>query len=100
MRARFLKPAELEVDEAIAYFDAQRPGLGERFERDLFETVAFISDYPLTGTRLGSTTRRHKLRTFKYHVIYVAEPTEVVIVAVAHRRRRPGYWIGRLNPLR
>ena len=95
-----LKPAEAEVDEAITYFDAQRPGLGERFERDLSETVAFITDYPLTGTRLSIYTRKHKLRTFKYHVIYVVESTELVIVAVAHRRRRPGYWASRLNLLR
>lgn len=38
MRARFLKPAEIEVDEAIAYFDQQREGLGDRFEQDLGDT--------------------------------------------------------------
>ncbi|HKO56926.1 MAG TPA: hypothetical protein VJ276_13710 [Thermoanaerobaculia bacterium] len=33
MRVRFLRPAEAEIDEAVTYFDEQRPGLGDRFEQ-------------------------------------------------------------------
>jgi mRNA-degrading endonuclease RelE of RelBE toxin-antitoxin system len=44
--------------------------------------------------------RKARLRTFKYNVIYVIDDTEVVIVAVAHYRRRPGYWHSRLATLR
>ena len=38
MQARFLKPAESEVDEAIAYLDQQREGLGDRFEQVILIT--------------------------------------------------------------
>jgi len=46
MQARFLEPAWAEVEEAFVYFDEQRPGLGERFEHDLRDTVAFITERP------------------------------------------------------
>ena len=49
MRARFLKAAEFEVDEAIAYFDGQRDGLGDRFEQDLLNTVTFVTEHPFSG---------------------------------------------------
>ena len=100
MRARFLKPAEIEVDEAIAYFDQQREGLGDRFEKDLRDTVSFIAERPLTGKPLTAHVRKFRLRTFRYNVIYVVDGDEVVIVAVAHHRRRPGYWNIRLTDIR
>lgn len=100
MRARFLKPAEAEVDEAVAYFDEQRPGLGDRFERDLQSTITFIVERPLSGKPLTKLVRTFRLHTFRYNVIYVVDADEIVIVAVAHHRRRPGYWQSRLAGLR
>jgi toxin ParE2 len=100
MQARFLKPAQFEVDEAVAYFDEQRSGLGDRFEQDLLATVNFLTEHPLSGKALTERVRRFRLRTFRYNVIYVVDGQEVVIVAVAHHRRRPGYWRSRLTLLR
>lgn len=100
IRARFLKPAEAEVDEAVAYFDDQRPGLGDRFEQDLLATIAFVIERPLSGKSISERIRKFKLRTFRYNVIYAIDEFELIIVAVAHHRRRPGYWHSRLTLLR
>jgi plasmid stabilization system protein ParE len=96
MEARFLKPAQAEVDEAVAYFDEQREGLGDRFEQDLLHTLTVIIEHPLIGKPLSKRVRKFKLRKFRYNVIYVIDDHEVIVVAVAHHRRRPGYWRGRL----
>lgn len=100
MRARFLKPAEAEVDEAVTYFDEQRTGLGERFEQDLLATVSFVTTHPFSGKPISKLVRKFPLRTFKYNLVYVLDDEELIIVAVAHHRRRPGYWHGRLVLLR
>jgi plasmid stabilization system protein ParE len=100
MRARFLKPAEGEVGEAVAYFDEQRSGLGDRFEQDLADIVAFVTEHPRTGKPLTQRVRSIRLRTFRYNLIYVIDGEEVVIVAVAHHRRRPAYWRNRLGTIR
>ena len=100
MRARFLKPAEAEVDEAVVYYDEQRSGLGDRFEQDLRATVRFVIQHPLAGQALSKLVRKLRFRTFRYNLIYVIDESEIVIVAVAHHRRRPGYWRGRLTLLR
>lgn len=100
MQVRFLRPAEAEVQEAIAYYDQQRENLGDRFEQDLQATVAFLVRHPLAGKRLTQRIRKFPLRTFRYSVIYVAEEAGIVIVAVAHHRRRPTYWIRRLKDAR
>ncbi len=42
MPLRFLKAAQPEIEEAVAYFDEQREGLGDRFQIDLQNTIDFI----------------------------------------------------------
>ena len=100
MRARFLKPAEAEVEEAVAYFDSQREDLGDRFEQDLLDTVTLIAERPLIGKPITKQVRKFRLRKFRYNVIYVVDDQEVIVVAVAHHRRRPRYWRSRLLSLR
>lgn len=100
MHVRFLSAAELEVDEAVAYFDAQRNNLGDRFEQDLQNTVTFITTHPLSGRAISTRVRKFRLRTFRYNIIYIVDPDEIVVVAVAHHRRRPGYWRARLATIR
>lgn len=100
MQARFLEPAEAEVDEAVAYFDEQRPGLGDRFEQDLLATLRHIGEHPFSGKPLTEHIRKFALRKFRYNVIYAVDEATIVVVAVAHHRRRPGYWRSRVIPLR
>ena len=97
MRVRFLKPAQAEVDEAVAYFDQQREGLGDRFEQDLLATLQSMTDQPLAGKLISGQVRRWRFRTF--HLIYIVDPEEVIVLAVAHHRRRPNYWRIRLSLL-
>jgi hypothetical protein len=44
----------------------------------------------------GSKLRKAGLRRFPFHVIYRIEPMQIVILAIAHQRRRPAYWAGRV----
>ena len=96
MQARFLKAAEAEANEVVAYLDEQRTGLGDRFEDDLLATVTVVSQHPFSGKAIGDIVRQSRLRTFRYNLIYVVDGDEIVIVAIAHHRRRPGYWRNRL----
>lgn len=94
--ARFLKPAEAEVEEAVAYFDRQFIGLGDRFERQVELTVALIAEHPEVGSPLTKRIRKFRVRKFKYNVIYVFDQNEIVIIAIAHHGKRPRYWRNRI----
>lgn len=97
MRPRFLAAALGEVDDAVAYLDEQRPGLGERFERDLESTIALIAQHPFTGKRLTAHVRKFGLNKFKYNVIYSVDGDDLLMIAIAHHRRRPAYWANRIT---
>jgi toxin ParE1/3/4 len=94
---RFLEEAEAEFQEQIAYFDQQSVGLGDRFVADVEMTVRNICEYPESGSRLLRNVRKRVLRVFHYNILYVNEVEEVVVVAVAPHKRRPGYWRKRLR---
>jgi plasmid stabilization system protein ParE len=67
------------------------------FSTRLVPTVSRIETNPEIGTALSadSRTRRALVAGFPYQVVYRLRPAEIVIVAIAHLKRRPGYWKNR-----
>ena len=48
MKIRFLKPAQIEVDDAVAWYDSQSRGLGIQFLDDIDRAIRRIAAYPLS----------------------------------------------------
>lgn len=88
--------AEAEVDEALAYYESQRPGLGAEFREDLQETLSRIRQSPGATTTIDDQgTRKVRFRRFPYTAYYVEFEDYLWIAAIAHQKRRPGYWSNR-----
>jgi plasmid stabilization system protein ParE len=85
--------AQAELVDAIAYYEARAPGLGEQFYAEARRILSLIAEHPEIGTPIWSTGRRFLLDRFPYAIVYRVLEDEVVrILAVMHLRRRPGYW--------
>jgi toxin ParE1/3/4 len=88
----------LAADEAKAaerWYRERNEIASARFQRELDRAVDLISERPNTGSPYLGNTRRVLLRRFPFFVVYRVRGDNVQIVAVAHARRRPGYWIQR-----
>jgi len=82
-----------EVEAAERWYRERNEIASARFQRELDRAVDLISERPNTGSPYLGSTRRVLLRRFPFFVVYrVRSGDEVEIVAVAHARRRPGYW--------
>jgi plasmid stabilization system protein ParE len=94
---RTSEPASDELIDAVRWYEARRPGLGGEFFDAVAETLTLIEARPEVGSvsRDDPRTRRVLVPRFPYQVVYRLRPTEIVIVAVGHLRRRPGYWENR-----
>ena len=94
MKVRLAGPASEELGEAVRWYEDQRDGLGVAFLEAVQMVVSRIKTHPRIGTSVPDQqhTRRVLVRGFPYQVVYVVGPTEAVVVAVAHLKRRPGYW--------
>lgn len=84
--------AEAEFIKQARYYDDRVPGLGEAFISELEAVTAMLESYPDIGAALDADLRSLTLRRFPHSVIYATEADRLWILAVAHQRRKPGYW--------
>ncbi len=92
-----LEPAQAELDEAIAWYGAQVPGLGDAFLLEALKAFQLIERFPAAWHPLTQDVRRCRLRRFPYSVLYAQEQGVILVLAMAHQHRRPGYWRDRLK---
>ena len=91
-RSVCLVPAEEEMLEAAEYYESQTRGLGRAFLAEVQRTVDRIVEHPRLGQLVRRGIRRRLTRRFPFGILYRVDPEEIVIIAVMHLRRRPGYW--------
>lgn len=92
--------AEAELEDAVAYYNSQPPGLGVEFAVEVDAAVRRILDYPHAWQRLTAGARRCQLHRFEYGLIYRVRGDVATIYAVMHLKRRPGYWRDRIKAKR
>jgi plasmid stabilization system protein ParE len=97
VNVRVLEVAQQELDEAVSYYNGQVAGLGDAFLLEAVAAIERIRQFPDAWHPLGENVRRCRLRRFPYGLIYHADEAGVLVVAVAHTHRRPGYWRDRLK---
>lgn len=96
MNVRFLTLAQQEIDEAVIWFNEQVDGQGIVFLDELDRAVRLVKSYPLASTEIEPGVRKHLFVRFPYSLIYGVDGGSIVVVAVAHSRRAPRYWVDRL----
>jgi plasmid stabilization system protein ParE len=97
MSVRLLEPAQAELEEAITWYAGQAPGLGDAFLIETLKSIQLIEKFPQAWHPLTPHIRRCRLRRFPYSVVYTLEGDDLLVLAIAHQHRKPGYWRNRLN---
>ena len=96
MRIRFLEIAQIELDDAIAYYNYEAPGLGDAFLAEVLSALDRIGAHPEAWHPCSNRTRRCQTRRFPYGIIYQIKKDEILIVAIANLHRKPEYWKDRI----
>lgn len=101
-RIRVLHEAAEEAIEAAAWYENERADLGTEFARAVEAAINLLEEdiIPLTimpGMAGSRGAKRLLLKRFPYAIIVRESSEEVIIVAVAHHSRRPGYWRSRVR---
>jgi plasmid stabilization system protein ParE len=96
MNHRLLPAAQTEIEEAEEYYERERPGLGTKFATAVRTSVREAAAHPTFNSPLAPNIRFCRVKKFPYLVIYTIEEQGILVIAVAHQRREPGYWKDRL----
>mgnify|MGYP002631976335 CR=1 FL=1 len=91
----FQDDAGIEVEEAVLWYEQQRPGLGLEYLAAVSRVVREIGENPERFPIWRRLWRRALLPRFPYVMFFDIEVDRVVVWAVAHTKRRPGYWVAR-----
>ncbi len=92
MNYRFHPEALAEYQEAASYYGERDTVLAGRFIEAVEDAVRRIVEAPQRWQVLEEDVRRCLTRVFPYGVLFTIEPEFVLIVAVMHTSREPGYW--------
>ncbi|MBK1705883.1 type II toxin-antitoxin system RelE/ParE family toxin [Halochromatium glycolicum] len=93
----FHPAAEAEYLESIAYYESKRPGLGATYLGEFERAMEAICESPHRNpVERRPDVRRMRMKRFPFTVLYREKANIVQVLAVAHNRRRPQYWLGRL----
>lgn len=93
MKASVSEAAEAElIGGARTYTESAGQDLGVAFIAEFERCLVLLCDRPHLGMVWETTIRRFPLRRFPYSIIYRIEGEHIRVLALAHQRRRPGFW--------
>ena len=88
----FRPVAEAEFDSAAAWYEAQRPGLGDDFVAAIQQVLDTITNHPERYPVADGDVREAPVARFPYCVYYRVKPNRVVVISVFHTSRDPSIW--------
>ena len=90
------RAARADLDDAVAWYNDKESGVGHELLDDVLAALDKIERDPGIGARYRNTDRRfYRLKRFPYLIYYREFDDRIWIAAIAHERRRPGYWRNR-----
>ncbi len=97
MNITFLEIAQIELDEAIEYYNYESSGLGDDFLTDVLKALDTIGQFPEAWHPCSKRARRCQTRRFPYGIIYQVREEEILVIAIANLHRQPEYWKDRVK---
>lgn len=94
MKLRIHRLAVAEIDGQVAYYEGRCVGLGGELDEAILRLFSLIQQFPSLGapSRERADRRTVVLDRFPFTIPYQVGRDEIVILALAHTSRRPGYW--------
>src|SRR5580658_446292 len=89
----FLPDAKSDILDSARYYQAQLPGLEERFLEAVQDGLQRVKTHPEAWTLVDPPSlRRCLLKWFPYGIYYRTAANQCIVIAVGHLSRKPGYW--------
>jgi toxin ParE1/3/4 len=91
-----------EMEEAAVWYDQRQSGAGRLFLAEVERVRQAIVERPTSHPRVEVPSgdlviRRALLTKFPYAIVFLDREAYVLVLAVAHTKRRPSYWLNRLR---
>ncbi len=99
----FHRLAQRELTEAAQFYEDRSEGLGLVFGDYVWKSLDLLrlhsESAPILRKVAGIVVRKRALAKFPYNLLFSVEESGLFVLAVAHQKRRPSYWIDRIHDL-
>lgn len=85
------------MGDSAAHYHGLIESLGSRFIEEVERASGLLESHPEIGQEIDQDIRHFVLADFPHSLIYAIKLDLIWILAVAHHKRRPGYWKGRVE---
>ena len=94
MKLRIQRLAVAEIDHEVDYYESCSVGLGAELEDEIDAVLETILQFPQAAPQWRDRPDRRVavLDRFPFTLVYQIKTKEIVILALAHMSRGPGYW--------
>ena len=92
MNYRFIAPAREELLSSVKYYERIEVNLGLDFLNEVEQTIDLILLYPEHCPQFNGDIRKAVLRRFPFNILYTISDSSIIIIALMHQKRKPGYW--------
>ena len=92
MKVEVSSSAWEDIRSAVAFYLEQGADLATAFLDDFDSACSLAKEFPEIGSPLEDGNRKIVLQSFPHTLIYRVEGERILVFAVGHQRRKPGYW--------
>jgi plasmid stabilization system protein ParE len=93
---RLRRIAKRDLREAVEWYRERNADVARRFIDEVYRALALLESFPGTGGPVFGVDdpdiRQLPVHNFPFHVVFKRFAARIAILAIAHDRRRPGYW--------
>jgi plasmid stabilization system protein ParE len=93
---RLRRIAQRDLREAIAWYRERNEDVARRFAFEVSQALALLEEFPFSGGFVPGiqdpAIRQVPVRKFPYHLVFIRLADRISVLAIAHNRRKPGYW--------
>lgn len=99
MRIQLHPAASAELTAEQDFYDERAPGLGVELEEEINDALGLIASMPDAWEQWPGLpdVRVFSLDRFPFLLPYWHDDTRIVLLAIAHAKRHPGYWRSRVE---
>jgi len=87
--------AEAELREAYLWYLERNSVVARSFTAEVDHAIGVVGDSPRRWPKLTATVHRYVFPRFPFSLVYRFKPSYVEVIAIAHQKKRPGYWQAR-----
>ena len=102
MKIKVSKEAARELEEAAIWYESEQASLGSRFLDAFDDAIQLLKESnppltPIDGEAHSLGGKKLILHKFPFSLITIEKNSIIILVALAHHSRKPGYWADRIN---